>query len=226
MVDTLLWAILVLKVLIFESLYLRLIGGIFPGGSDGNESSCNAGDLGFIPGLGRVPGRGLCNPPQYPCLRIHMGRGACQPTFHGLQRARRDWVFKQSPTVINHHSKSVQFSCSVMYDSLKPHGLQHTRLPCPSLTPGVYSNSCPSNQCCHPTTSSSAIPFSSCLPSFPASGSFPMSQFFASGGPSIGVSASASALPINIQDWFSLGHIARWRSRRTCAHLLLQELPN
>ena len=113
-----------------------------------------------------------------------------------------------------------------MYDSLQPQGLQHTRLPCPSLTPGVYSNSCSSNQCCHPTTSSSAIPFSSCLQSFPASGSFPMSQFFASGGPGIGVSASASVLPFNIQDWFPLGHISNWRSRRTCAHLLMRELPN
>ena len=113
-----------------------------------------------------------------------------------------------------------------MYDSLQPHGLQPTRLPCLSLTPGVYSNSCPLNQCCHPTTSSSAIPFSSRLQSFPASGCFPMSQFFASGGQSIGVSASASVHPFNIQDWFPLGHISRWRSRRTCAHFLLQELQN
>ena len=92
-----------------------------------------------------------------------------------------------------------------MSDSLRPHGLQHTRLPCPSPTPGACSNSCPSSQWCHPTISSSVIPFSACLPSFPASGSFPMSQVFASDGQSIGVSASASVLPMNSQDWFPLG---------------------
>ena len=95
---------------------------------------------------------------------------------------------------------SVQFSCSVMSDSLRPHGLQHARPPCPSLTPGVYSNSCPLSWWCHPTTSSSVVPFSSHLQSFPASGSFQMSQFFASGNQNIGVSASASVLPMNIQD--------------------------
>ena len=100
---------------------------------------------------------------------------------------------------------SVQFSCSVMSDSLRPHGLQHARPPCPSPTPRVYSNSCPLSQWCHPTISSSVIPFSSHLQSCPASGSFPMSQFFASGGQSIGVSASTSVLPMNIQDWCPLG---------------------
>ena len=99
---------------------------------------------------------------------------------------------------------SVQFSHSVMSDSLKPLGLQHTRLPCSSPTPRAYSNSCPSSWWCHPTTSSSVISFSR-LQSFPASGSFPMSQFFTSGGQSIGVSASTSVLPINIQDLFPLG---------------------
>ena len=91
-----------------------------------------------------------------------------------------------------------------MSDSLWPHGLQHARLPCPSPPPEACSNSCPLSQWCHPTTSSSVVPFSSCLPSFPASGSFPMSQFFISGGQSIGASASASVLPMNIQDWFLL----------------------
>ena len=100
---------------------------------------------------------------------------------------------------------SVQFSCSVVSDSLRLHGLQHTRLPCPSPTPRACSNSCSSSWWCHTTISSSVIPFSSHLQSFPASGSFPMSQFFASGGQSIGVSASASVLPMNIQDWFPLG---------------------
>ena len=97
-----------------------------------------------------------------------------------------------------------QFSCSVMSDSLRPHGLQHARLPCPLPTTRACSNSCPSSQWCHPTISSSVVPFSSCLQSFPASGSFPMSQFSTSGGQSIGVLASASVLPMNIQDWFSL----------------------
>ena len=97
------------------------------------------------------------------------------------------------------------FSCSVMSNSLRSHGLQHARLPCPSPTPGVYSNSCPSSRWCHPTISSSVVPFSSCLQSFPASGSFPMNRLFSSGGPSVGTSTSASVLPMNIQDWFPLG---------------------
>ena len=97
------------------------------------------------------------------------------------------------------------FSHSVMSDSLWPHGLQHARPPCPSPTTGVYSNSCPLSRWCHPTISSSVIPFSSHLQSFPASGSFQMSWLFASGGQSITASASASVLSINIQDWLSLG---------------------
>ena len=104
--------------------------------------------------------------------------------------------------------RSVQFSHSVVSDSLQPHRLQHTRPPCPSPTPGACSNSCPLSQWCHPTISSSVIPFSSHLQSFPASGSFPMSHFFPSGGQSIGVSASASVPLMNIQDWFPLGWTA------------------
>ena len=100
-----------------------------------------------------------------------------------------------------------QFSRSVDSDSLRPHGLQHARLPCPSPTPGACSNSCLSSCWCHPTISSSVIPVSSCLQSFPGSGSFPMSQFFTSGGQSIGVSASASVHPMNIQDRFPSGWI-------------------
>ena len=92
-----------------------------------------------------------------------------------------------------------------MSDSLWPHELQHARPPCPSPTPRAYPNSCPLSRWCHPTISSSVIPFSSCLQSFPISGSFPMSQLFASGGQSTGASASASVLPMNIQDWFPLG---------------------
>ena len=100
---------------------------------------------------------------------------------------------------------SVQFSHSVMSDSLWPHGLQHTRPPCPSPTPRVYSNSCPSSQWCHPIISSSVVPFSSHLQSFPESGSFQISQLFTSGGQSIGVSASISVLPMNTQKWSPLG---------------------
>ena len=91
-----------------------------------------------------------------------------------------------------------------MSNSLQPHELQHPRPPCPSLCPRVCSNSCPFNQWCHPTTLSSVAPFSTCLHSFPASGSFPMSQPFASGGQSIGVWASALVLPVNLQGWFPL----------------------
>ena len=93
------------------------------------------------------------------------------------------------------------FSHSIMSDSLQPHGLQHARPPCPPPSPGVYSNSCPWSQWCHPTILSSVVIFSSCPQSLPASGSFQMSQFSTSGGQSIGVSASASVLPMNIQDW-------------------------
>ena len=100
---------------------------------------------------------------------------------------------------------SVQFIHSVVSNSLWPHGLQHARPPCPSPTPRAYSNSCPLSQWCHPTISFSVVPFSSCLQSFPASGSFQISQFFASGGQSIGISASASVPPMNIQDWFPSG---------------------
>ena len=99
----------------------------------------------------------------------------------------------------------LQFSHSVMSNSLRPHGLQHAGLPCPSQTLRAYSDSCPSSQWCHPTISSSVVPFSSRLQLLPVSRSFPMSQFFSSGGRSIGVSASTAVLPINIQDWSPLG---------------------
>ena len=102
----------------------------------------------------------------------------------------------------------LQFSCSVVSDSLWPHGLQHTRLPCPSPTPGDCSNSCPLSQWCHQTISSPVVPFS-CLQSFSASGSFPVSQVFSSDGQDIRTSASALVLPMNIQDWFPLGFTGR-----------------
>ena len=103
------------------------------------------------------------------------------------------------------HNHSVQFSHSIVSDSLWPLGLQHTRPPCPSLIPWVYSNSCPLSQWCHPTISSSVVPISSSLQSFLVSGSLQMNQFFISGDQNIRVSASASVLPMNIQDWFPLG---------------------
>ena len=102
-------------------------------------------------------------------------------------------------------ASSVQFSRSVVSDSLQPHRLQHSRFPWPSQTSRAYSNSCPLSWWCHPTISSSVIPFSSCPQSFPSLGSFPVSQLFASGGQNIGVSASISVLPMNTQDWSPLG---------------------
>ena len=114
------------------------------------------------------------------------------------------WIGLQDNDLASDDQGSVQFSHSFVSDSLWPHGLQHARPPCPSQTPEVYSNSCPLSRWCHPTISSSVVPFSSCLQSFPASGSFPMSQLFASGGQSVGVSASTS-VPMNTQDWSPLG---------------------
>ena len=144
--------------------------------------------------------------------------------FMGSQRIRHNWTTELNWTrlVITFFSRttvvrgilqarilkwvsSVHFSHSVTSDSLWPHGLQDARPPCPTPTLEAYSNSCPSSRWGHPTISSSVIPFSSHLQSLAASGSFQMSQFFTSGGQSIGVSASASVLPINIQDWFPLG---------------------
>ena len=112
---------------------------------------------------------------------------------------------KTSQQTVKQAFSSVQFSRSVMSDSLRPRGLQHARPPCPTPTPRVYSNSCPLSQWCHPIISSSVVPFSSCLQSFPASGSFLMSRLFASVGQSTGASVSASVLPMNIQGWFPLG---------------------
>ena len=108
-------------------------------------------------------------------------------------------------SVFHHPKLSDQFSRSVMSDSLQPHEPQNARPPCPSPTPGVYQNSCPLSRWCHPTISSSIIPFSSRSQFFPVSGSFHMSQLFTSGGQSIGVSASTSVLPMNTQDWSPLG---------------------
>ena len=130
--------------------------------------------------------------------RVLLRKWACRYTFKLVLLLHLN-VFPQVK-LLDH-----KFSWSVMSNSLRPHGLQHARPPYPSPAPGAYSNSCPLSQWCHPTISSFVVPFSSCLQSFPASGSFQMSQFFASGGQSIGLSALASVLPMNIQDWFPLG---------------------
>ena len=121
-----------------------------------------------------------------------------------LHRRYRDG-HKVQEKIVRIISSSVQFSHSVMSESLRPHELQHARPPCPSPTPRVYSNSCPSSRWCHPTISSSVVPFSFCPQSLPASGSFPMSQILSWGGQSTGVSASASVLPMDTQDWSPLG---------------------
>ena len=155
----------------------------------------------------------LCNPMDYspPGSSIHGISQARTLEWVATSSSRgsswpRDWTYVSCVSCIagDYLSLSmeitVQFSHSAMSDSLWPHELQHARLPCPSPTPGAYSNSCPSSQWCHSTISSSVVPLSSCLQSFPASGSFLMSQFFTSGGQSIWVSASASVLPKNIQD--------------------------
>ena len=128
---------------------------------------------------------------------------------------RSVWIHSVMRLEFRAEGNSVQFSRSVVSDSLRPHGLQHARPPCPSPTPEVYPNSCLSSQWCHPTISFSVIPFSSCLQSFPASESFQMSQLFTSGGQSIGVSASTSVLPMNTQDWSPLGWTGwiSWQSK-------------
>ena len=132
-----------------------------------------------------------------------------------LQRIRHDWVTEQKQQqslsfvffllFLKSVKYNILFTCSVMSDSLQPHRLQHARLPCPSPSSRVCSNSGSLSQWCHPTISSSVIQFSSCPQSFPVSGYFLMSQLFTLGGPSIGASVSASVLPMNIQDWFPLG---------------------
>ena len=138
--------------------------------------------------------------------------GKQKPRNHSANSGPINWWWASSPgpdsylgTISLGKFSSVQFSRSVMSDSLRPHKLQQARPPCPSSTPRVHPNSCPSSQWCHPTISSSVVPSSSCPYSFPASGSFQMSQLFASGGQSTGVSASASVLPMNTQAWSPLG---------------------
>ena len=167
----------------------------FPGSSDGKESACSAGHVGLSPESGRCPGRGHGKLLQYSSLENPMDRGAWWAASPWIA-VRHDWTTKFS---------SVQFTCSVVSDSLWPHESQHASPPCPSPTPGVHSDSRPKSWWYHPAISSSVVPFSSCPQSLPASESFPMSQLFATGGQSIGASASASVLPMNTQDWSPLG---------------------
>ena len=127
------------------------------------------------------------------------------PRFKNIGAAKLTWFLYGDLSVLLTWHSSVQFSRSVMSNSLRPLGLQRARHPCPSPTPGVHPNPCPLSRWCHPTISSSVVPFSSCPQSFPASGSFQTSQFFASGGQNIRVSASTSVPPMNIQDWSPLG---------------------
>ena len=129
------------------------------------------------------------------CLQLHILPSRCplDPSLDVPQASLNKYIWSGT---------SVQFSRSVVSNSLRPREPQHTRPPCPSPTPGVYPNSCPLDWWCHLTISSSVIPFSSCLQSFPTSGSFHMSHFFTSGGQNIGVSASTSVFAMNTQDWF------------------------
>jgi len=146
------------------------------------------------------------NPLLYSCLENPTERGTWKAIVHGVAKSLRrlsDWTYRHI-YIYTHRYIYIpvsQFSCTVVCNFLWPHGLQHTRPPCPSPTYEVYPKSCPLSRWCHPTISSSIVPFSH-LQSFPTSGSFQMSQFFASGGQSIGVSSSESVLPMNIQDWF------------------------
>ena len=158
---------------------------------------------GLIPGSGRCPGEGNGSPLQCSCLENPMDRGAWGVTVHGVAKSRT-WQTDYTTATTKKIFSSVQ-SLSCVHLFATPWTGQHARLLCPSPSPRACSKSCPLSRWCHPTISSFAVPFSSCPQSFPASESFPMSRFFASGGQSIGVSASALVLPMNIQDQFPLG---------------------
>ena len=160
--------------------------------------------MSLVPGWGRFLREGNGYPLQFLAWRIWWAEEAGKLKPMRSQRVRHYWVTNTQLTDIY---ISVQFSSvhSVVSNSLQPHGPHHARPPCPSPTARVYPNPCPLSRWCHPTISSSVIPFSSCPRSFPASGSFQMSQLFESGGQSIGVSALESVLPMNTQDWSPSG---------------------
>ena len=176
-------------------------------------SAHGAEDPGSIPGWGQCPGEGNGNLLHYSCLENSMVRGAWGATVHGWQRVRQDWIttthtFKGKRTSVGAEKWNQFSSVTQLYltlcdpmDCSMP-GRQNSG---PSSTPRVYPNPCPLSRWCHPTVSSSVIPFSSCPQSFSASGSFQLSQLFASGGKIIGVSASTSVLPMNTQDWSPVG---------------------
>ena len=182
---------------------VRHLEGAFLVGQIVKKSACNKGDPGLIPGWENPLEEKMATHSSILAWRIPMDRGARWATVYRATKSQT-WLTHNTHTYIVQFS-SVQFNCSVVSYYLWPHGLQHARPPCPSPTARVYSNSSPLSRWCHPTISSSVVPFFSCLQSFPASGSVQMSQLFASGGRSIGVSASTSVLPVNIQDWFPLG---------------------
>ena len=182
---------------------VRHLEGAFLVGQIVKKSACNKGDPGLIPGWENPLEEKMATHSSILAWRIPMDRGARWATVYRATKSQT-WLTHNTHTYIVQFS-SVQFNCSVVSYYLWPHGLQHARPPCPSPTARVYSNSSLLSRWCHPTISSSVVPFFSCLQSFPASGSVQMSQLFASGGQSIGVSASTSVLPVNIQDWFPLG---------------------
>ena len=175
-----------------------------------NDICTNARDVrdsGLIPGLGRSPGEGRAWQPT-PLLLPGESHGQRSVAGYIYRVAKSGTWLKRLSMYPHAHIqplKWIQFSRSVVSDYLRPHESQHARPPCPSPTPRVHSNSCPSSRWRHPAISSSVVPFFSCPQSLPASGSFPMSQLFTWSGQSIGVSASASVLPMNTQDWSPLG---------------------
>ena len=175
-----------------ESHGLRSLAGYSPWGRhDWNDLAHIPNYIRFRPDLNQICS--YCEL-RKSCISWHCKVYGWGHRSQGLSSNTESWI--QSA-----HWGFLLFSHSVMSNSLWPRGLQHARLPCPSPSPGVFSNSCPLSQWCHSTISSSVFPFSSCLQSFPASGSFPTSQSFASHGQSVGASASASVLPMHIQDW-------------------------
>ena len=176
-------------------------------------------------------GEGNGNPLQCSCLENPRDGGAWWAAVYGVKQSRTrsdlgevDWsdLAAAADFIFDWSIKLLLFSCSVVSDSLWPHRLQHSRIPCPSPSHGVCSNSCPLSQWCHPTISSSFTPFSSCPQSFPASRSFPMSWLFVAGGQSAGASASESVFPVNIQDWLIWSPCAQGTLKSLCQYQTLK----